>query len=443
MKIQLSEHFTYPKLLRFVFPSVVMMIFTSIYGVVDGLFISNFVGKTAFAAVNLIYPYLMLLGCLGFVVGTGGSALVSKTMGEGDSRRANQYFSMLVWVTAIAGIAVSAAGFLTLRPVSILLGAQGDMVDQCVLYGGIIMSAQTAFILQNAFQSFFVTAERPQLGLAVSVAAGVTNIVLDALLVGVFRWGLAGAAAATALSEVVGGVVPLVYFLCPNSTRLRLTKARVDVRALWRVLTNGSSELMTNVSMSLVNMLYNLQLVRLAGEDGIAAYGVIMYVNFVFAAIFLGYAVGSAPIISYHYGAEHHGELKNLLGKSLRLVAAAGAAMLVIAYTAAPALSGVFVGYDQGLREMTRRAIQLYAVSYLLAGFNIFASSFFTALNDGPVSAALAFLRTLVFQTSAVLLLPLVLELDGVWLAITVAEALALAVSVGFLVGKRKIYHYA
>ena len=443
MKIQLSEHFTYPKLLRFVFPSVVMMIFTSIYGVVDGLFISNFVGKTAFAAVNLIYPYLMLLGCLGFVVGTGGSALVSKTMGEGDSRRANQYFSMLVWVTAIAGIAVSAAGFLTLRPVSILLGAQGDMVDQCVLYGGIIMSAQTAFILQNAFQSFFVTAERPQLGLAVSVAAGVTNIVLDALLVGVFRWGLAGAAAATALSEVVGGVVPLVYFLCPNSTRLRLTKARVDVRALWRVLTNGSSELMTNVSMSLVNMLYNLQLVRLAGEDGVAAYGVIMYVNFVFAAIFLGYAVGSAPIISYHYGAEHHGELKNLLGKSLRLVAAAGAAMLVIAYTAAPALSGVFVGYDQGLREMTRRAIQLYAVSYLLAGFNIFASSFFTALNDGPVSAALAFLRTLVFQTSAVLLLPLVLELDGVWLAITVAEALALAVSVGFLVGKRKIYHYA
>ena len=443
MKIQLSEHFTYPKLLRFVFPSVVMMIFTSIYGVVDGLFISNFVGKTAFAAVNLIYPYLMLLGCLGFVVGTGGSALVSKTMGEGDSRRANQYFSMLVWVTAIAGIAVSAVGFLTLRPVSILLGAQGDMVDQCVLYGGIIMSAQTAFILQNAFQSFFVTAERPQLGLAVSVAAGVTNIVLDALLVGVFRWGLAGAAAATALSEVVGGVVPLIYFLCPNSTRLRLTKARVDVRALWRVLTNGSSELMTNVSMSLVNMLYNLQLVRLAGEDGIAAYGVIMYVNFVFAAIFLGYAVGSAPIISYHYGAEHHGELKNLLGKSLRLVAAAGAAMLVIAYTAAPALSGVFVGYDQGLREMTRRAIQLYAVSYLLAGFNIFASSFFTALNDGPVSAALAFLRTLVFQTSAVLLLPLVLELDGVWLAITVAEALALAVSVGFLVGKRKIYHYA
>ncbi len=443
MKIQLSEHFTYPKLLRFVFPSVVMMIFTSIYGVVDGLFISNFVGKTAFAAVNLIYPYLMLLGCLGFVVGTGGSALVSKTMGEGDSRRANQYFSMLVWVTAIAGIAVSAAGFLTLRPVSILLGAQGDMVDQCVLYGGIIMSAQTAFILQNAFQSFFVTAERPQLGLAVSVAAGVTNIVLDALLVGALRWGLAGAAAATALSEVVGGVVPLIYFLCPNSTRLRLTRARVDVRALWRVLTNGSSELMTNVSMSLVNMLYNLQLVRLAGEDGIAAYGVIMYVNFVFAAIFLGYAVGSAPITSYHYGAEHHGELKNLLGKSLRLVAAAGAAMLVIAYTAAPALSGVFVGYDQGLREMTRRAMQLYAVSYLLAGFNIFASSFFTALNDGPVSAALAFLRTLVFQTSAVLLLPLVLELDGVWLAITVAEALALAVSVGFLVGKRKIYHYA
>ena len=418
MKIQLSEHFTYPKLLRFVFPSVVMMIFTSIYGVVDGLFISNFVGKTAFAAVNLIYPYLMMLGCLGFVVGTGGSALVSKTMGEGDSRRANQYFSMLIWVTIAVGAAITALGLLTLRPVSVLLGAEGEMVDQCVFYGGIIMAAQTAFLLQVVFQSFFVTAERPQLGLA-------------------------GAAAATALSQVVGGVIPLVYFLCPNSTPLRLGRARVDWRALWRVILNGSSELMTNVSSSLVNMLYNLQLARLAGEDGIAAYGVIMYVNFVFAAIFLGYAVGSAPIISYHFGAENHGELKSLLRKSLLLVAGAGVAMLVIAFTAAPALSGVFVGYDRELREMTRWAIQLYAFSFLLAGFNIFASSFFTALNDGPVSAAIAFLRTLVFQTSAVLLLPLVLKLDGVWLAITVAEALALLVSAGFLAGKRKIYHYA
>lgn len=443
MKIQLSEHFTYRKLLRFVFPSVVMMIFTSIYGVVDGLFISNFVGKTAFAAVNLIYPYLMMLGCLGFVVGTGGSALVSKTMGEGDSRRANQYFSMLIWVTIAFGAAITALGFLTLRPVSVLLGAEGEMVDQCVFYGGIIMAAQTAFLLQVVFQSFFVTAERPQLGLAVSLAAGMTNMAMDALFVGAFRWGLAGAAAATALSQVVGGVIPLVYFLCPNSTPLRLGRARVDWRALWRVILNGSSELMTNVSSSLVNMLYNLQLARLAGEDGIAAYGVIMYVNFVFAAIFLGYAVGSAPIISYHFGAENHGELKSLLRKSLLLVAGAGVAMLVIAFTAAPALSGVFVGYDRELREMTRWAIQLYAFSFLLAGFNIFASSFFTALNDGPVSAAIAFLRTLVFQTSAVLLLPLVLKLDGVWLAITVAEALALLVSAGFLAGKRKIYHYA
>ena len=249
MKIQLSEHFTYPKLLRFVFPSVVMMIFTSIYGVVDGLFISNFVGKTAFAAVNLIYPYLMMLGCLGFVVGTGGSALVSKTMGEGDSRRANQYFSMLIWVTIAFGAAITALGFLTLRPVSVLLGAEGEMVDQCVFYGGIIMAAQTAFLLQVVFQSFFVTAERPQLGLAVSLAAGMTNMAMDALFVGAFRWGLAGAAAATALSQVVGGVIPLVYFLCPNSTPLRLGRARVDWRALWRVILNGSSELIDRKSV--------------------------------------------------------------------------------------------------------------------------------------------------------------------------------------------------
>ena len=442
MRIQLSEHFTYSKLLRFTFPSIVMMIFTSIYSVVDGLFVSNFVGKTPFAALNLVYPVIMILGTLGFMVGTGGSAIVAKTMGEGKPELANQYFSLLVAASAIGGAAISLAGVLLARPISLALGAEGEMLEYCVLYARIILAANPFFILQNVFQSFFVSAERPKLGLLVMVGAGLTNIVLDALLVAVFRFGLAGAAAATAVSQAVGGLAPVVYFLRRNSSLLRLVRPRFDGRVLLRTCANGSSELMSNISGSLVNILYNFQLIRLAGEDGVAAYGAIMYVSFIFAAVFIGYSIGSAPVVSYHYGAGHGSELHSLLVKSLLLTAGAGVAMAAAGAAVSGPLARLFVGYDRELCLLTVRGFRLYALSYLLCGFSIFGSAFFTALNNGLASAAISFLRTLVFQCASVLLLPLLLGVDGIWLAISVAEALALAVTAALLAANRRVYKY-
>ena len=442
MRIQLSEHFTYSKLLRFTFPSIAMMIFTSIYSVVDGLFVSNFVGKTPFAALNLVYPVIMILGTLGFMVGTGGSAIVAKTMGEGKPELANQYFSLLVAASAVGGAAISLAGVLLARPISLALGAEGEMLEYCVLYARIILAANPFFILQNVFQSFFVSAERPKLGLLVMVGAGLTNIVLDALLVAVFRFGLAGAAAATAVSQAVGGLAPVVYFLRRNSSLLRLVRPRFDGRVLLRTCANGSSELMSNISGSLVNILYNFQLIRLAGEDGVAAYGAIMYVSFIFAAVFIGYSIGSAPVVSYHSGAGHGGELHSLLVKSLLLTAGAGVAMAAAGAAVSGPLARLFVGYDRELCLLTVRGFRLYALSYLLCGFSIFGSAFFTALNNGLASAAISFLRTLVFQCASVLLLPLLLDVDGIWLAISVAEALALAVTAALLAANRRVYKY-
>ena len=442
MRIQLSEHFTYAKLLRFTFPSIVMMIFTSIYSVVDGVFVSNFAGKTPFAAVNLIMPLLIITGAPGFMVGTGGSAIVAKTMGQGKAELANRYFSFLVCAAAVGGAAVGWLGFAFARPTAIALGADGEMLEYCVLYARIILAANPFFILQNVFQSFLIAAEKPKLGLYITVGAGLTNIVLDAVMVGVFRWGVAGAALATILSQAVGGLTPVVYFLRKNSSLLRLVRPRFDGRVLWKTCSNGSSELMSNISGSVVAMLYNFQLLRLAGEDGVAAYGAIMYVNFIFAAIFIGYAIGSAPVISFHYGAEHSGELHSLLGKSTVINAAAGVVMTGAALALAGPMSKIFVGYDQELYELTVRGFRLYAISFLLCGLNIFGSSFFTALNNGLASAAISFLRTLVFQCASVLILPIFLDVDGIWLAISVAEAAALAVTAALLAVNQKVYRY-
>ncbi|MCF2652484.1 MATE family efflux transporter [Anaeromassilibacillus senegalensis] len=442
-RIQLSDHFTYGRLLRFTLPSIVMMIFTSIYSVVDGLFVSNFVGKTPFAAINLIMPILIVLGALGFMIGTGGSAIVAKTLGERDTERANHYFSMLVYVTVVGGVLLTALGELLLRPMCVLLGAKGEMLENCVLYGRIVLLALTAFMLQNVFQSFLITAEKARLGLIITVLSGVTNMVLDYVFIALLHWGLAGAALATALSQMVGGVTPFVYFLRENDSLLRLTKTRFDGRILLKTCTNGSSELMSNVSASVVTMLYNFQLMSLAGEDGIAAYGVVMYVNFIFAAIFVGYSIGTAPVIGYQYGAQNHAELKNLFRRSLVLMTLSGAGMALLAEALAQPLTQIFVGYDAGLYAMTLRGFRLYSVSFLITGINIFGSSFFTALNNGVVSAAISFLRTLVFQVVVVLVLPAIFGLDGIWFAITAAELLALAVTILFFVLKRKEYHYA
>ena len=442
MNIQISEHFTYKKLLRFTLPSIIMMVFTSIYGVIDGFFVSNFVGKTPFAAVNFIMPFLMILGAVGFMFGTGGSALISKTMGEGNRDKAKRLFSLFVYVTAISGIAIAVIGMIFIRPIASFLGAEGKMLEDCIIYGRIILIALPFYMLQYEFQSFFATAEKPQLGLGVTVAAGLTNIILDALFIAVFKWGLAGAAAATAISQTVGGIIPLIYFSRPNKSLLRLTKTKFDKKALIKACTNGSSELMTNISMSIVNMLYNAQLMKYAGENGIAAYGVVMYVNFIFQAIFMGYSVGSAPIVGFNYGSGNKKELKSILGKGIRIIVVGAFTMFVLGQVLARPLAQVFVGYDKELFDITVAGFMIFSCSFLFSGFPILGSSFFTALSDGLTSALISFLRTLVFQVTAVLILPVFFKLTGVWMSVVVAEFLAMIATIIFLVAKKKKYGY-
>ncbi len=442
MQIQLSDRFTYGKLFRFTLPSVVMMVFTSIYGVVDGFFVSNFVGKTPFAAVNFIFPFLMILGTVGFMFGAGGSALIARTMGEGDDHKAQRLFSLFVYVTAGCGVALGLIGFIFIRPIAAWLGAEGEMLENCVLYGRIILPVLPALMLQYEFQSFFITAEKPQLGLIVTVIAGVANMVLDALFTAVLPFGLAGAASATAISQALGGIIPLFYFGRRNSSRLRLSKTCFDGRALLKACTNGSSELMSNISMSIVSMLYNAQLIRYAGEDGIAAYGVLMYVSMIFMAIFIGYSTGVAPVVGYHFGADNRDELRSLYRKSTVIILASSAAMLGLAEVLARPLSTIFVGYDPVLFDITVSAFGIYSFSFLFSGIAIFGSAFFTALNDGLTSALISFLRTLVFQVAAVLIFPLIWGLDGIWLSIVAAEVMAAVVTLAFLIGKRKKFHY-
>ena len=442
-KIKLSDHFTAGRLFRFVLPSVAMMVFISIYGVVDGFFVSNFAGKTSFASINLIMPFVMILGGVGFMVGTGGTALVSQKLGEGDEKTAKRYFTMMIMLTVILGAVLTTFGLIFTENVAVFFGATPEMLGDCVLYGRIVISFTTAFMLQNVFQSFFVTAEKPKLGLGVIVIAGVTNMVLDFLLVGVFQIGLAGAAFATVTSECIGGLFPILYFARKNSSLLKLGRTHFNGKIFLRACGNGSSELMTNLSSSIVNSLYNIQLMNLAGENGVAAFGTIMYVNFIFIAIFLGYSIGSAPLVSYHYGADNHDELKNLFQKSLRLIGIWGLMLFILAQLIARPLAAIFVGYDADLFSMTQNGFRIYCIAYLINGFNIYGSSFFTALNNGLISAAISFLRTLVFQLAAVLLLPLLLGINGIWSAVAVAELLTLGLTVTFFVRNRKKYHYA
>ncbi len=442
-QIQLSDHFTYKKLFRFTFPSIIMMVFTSVYGVVDGLFVSNYVGKTAFASINLIMPFLMILGGLGFMVGTGGSALVAKTLGEGDGKKADRYFTMMILFTVILGIFATIFGFIFMPQIARLLKASDEMLSDCVLYGRIIISFNIAFMLQNVFQSFLITAEKPKLGLFITVAAGCTNIVLDALFIAGFGWGVAGAAIATGISQAVGGIIPLIYFMNKkNNSILHTTRTRLEFKPLLKACTNGSSELMSNISMSLVSMIYNFQLMRIIGENGVSAYGVLMYVQFIFVSISIGYSIGCAPIVGFHYGAGNTDELKNMLKKSVILMSFSGVVLTLAALLLSGMFARIFVGYDAELFELTKHAFRLFAYSFLLAGFNIFVSSFFTALSNGGVSAAISFLRTLVFQTSCVLVLPIFFGVDGIWWAISISEVFAAVISLVFLFAMRKKYNY-
>ena len=442
MNIQISEHFNYRKLIRFTIPTIAMMIFTSIYGVVDGIFVSNFVGSEAFAAVNLIMPVLMILGSIGFMIGTGGSALVSKTLGEGKEKKAKEIFSMLVVAVILAGATLALLGIIFIRPIARWLGADEMLLEYCVVYGRILLIGNVPFMLQNTFQSFLVVAERPQMGLKISVAAGVTNMILDFVFVYLLRWGVVGAGVATVTSQLVGSMIPLVYFLRKNPSPLQLVRFEFDKNALLKSCTNGSSEMMTNLSMSLVSMLYNFQLMKFAGADGVAAYGIIMYVSFIFVSVYIGYSIGAAPIVSYHYGAGNHEELKNLFQKSLVIVITASVMLTGTAEILAGQLAAIFVSYDPQLFAMTTLALRLYSISYLFSGINIFASAFFTALNDGMISALISFLRTLLFQVVMIFVLPAIFGLEGIWLAIVAAELMALAISAFCFKKFGKKYHY-
>ncbi len=442
MNIKLSDHFDYKRLLRYALPSIVMMVFTSIYGIVDGFFVSNYAGKTPFAAVNLIMPLLLILGCVGFMFGTGGGALIAKTMGERKPDKANEIFTLIITVSAACGVVLAVLGFFLLRPVAELMGASGELLEQSLIYGRIILLALPFYILQFEFQCLFATAEKPKLGLYVTVASGVANMVLDALLVAVIPLGVAGAAAATAISEFAGGVIPLIYFSRENTSRLRLVRFKFDGRSLLKTCGNGSSEFMSNVSMSLVSMLYNVQLMKYAGEDGVAAYGVLMYVSMIFQAIFIGYSVGTAPITGYNFGAQNKAELKNLLSRSLRIIAVCALCMFAAGQLLAEPLGKIFVSYDEQLLDMTVHAFGIFSFAFLFSGFSIFGSSFFTALNDGLTSALISFLRTLVFQLAAVLLFPLIWGLDGIWLSIVGAEVMSVIATALFLIGKRERYGY-
>lgn len=444
MRIQLSDHFSYGRLIKFTLPSIAMMIFTSIYSVVDGFFVSNFAGKTPFAAINLIMPALMILGTVGFMFGTGGTAIVAKTYGEGDKEKANSYFSLFVYFAFTIGVILAVLGIVFIRPIAIFLGASGELLENCVLYSRILLAAMPFFVLQIMFQSFFVAAEKPNLGLTVTISSGVTNMLLDAVLVILLpqQHKLAGAAVASAMSQVVGGTIPLFYFFRKNDSILRLGKTVFDSRAILKACANGSSEFMSNISMSLVGMLYNFQLLKYAGENGVAAYGVMMYVSMIFAAAFIGYSIGTAPIIGYHDGAKNYTELKGLLRQSLTMIAIFGIGMVLSAELLASPLANIFVGYDAALMKLTVSGFRIFGLSFAFMGFGIFASGFFTALNDGITSAIISFLRTLVFQSATIVLLPQIFGIDGVWISIVVAELMSVVLGAVFLIAKQKKYHY-
>lgn len=442
MKIQLSDHFTYKKLFRYTLPSIMMIIFTSIYSVVDGFFVSNFVGKTAFAAVNFIIPFLMILGSVGFMLGAGGSALIGKFLGQSNPQKANSVFSLLVYTTVVVGIVLAVVGIIIIRPVAVLLGAEGNMVDDCVIYGRIILAALPFYMLQMEFQSFFSTAEKPQLGLFVTLGAGLTNMILDALFVAMFRWGIVGAALATVLCQVVGGILPLFYFARNNSSLLKLGKTSIDFRALWQTTSNGFSEFLSNVSASIIGMLYNMQLMKYAGENGIATYGVLMYVSMIFFAIFLGYSVGSAPIVSYNYGAGNTDEMKNVFKKSMTIIASFSVIMFLSCLLLGKPMAEIFVGYDEELVKMTIKAFTIFSFSFLFCGISFFGSSFFTALNNGLVSAAISFMRTLVFQIVCIMILPLIFGINGIWFSIVASDMLATIAALIFIFALKKRYKY-
>lgn len=442
MNIQLSDHFTYKRIIRFTLPSIIMMIVTSIYSVIDGLFVSNIVGSNALSAINIVTPLFFIVGAFGFMLGTGGSAEVARTLGEGQREKANKYFSMIIYSVLIIGIVLGILGFIFMRPLSLMLGASEAIIEDCVSYGRILIAGSGIFMLQTTFQSFFIVAEKPNMGLIFSVASGITNIFLDYLFVYVMKMGIAGAAIATVCGYMVGGIIPFIYFLMPGIRTLKITKTKLYPKILLNSCINGSSEMMSNVSQSIVTILYNLQLMKIAGENGVAAITVIMYVNFIFIAIFIGFSIGTAPIISYNYGAENHKELRNVYKKAITIIGIVSVIMALIATSVATPAARIFIGSNEELAIMTSHGLRIFAISFLFSGVNIFGSSFFTALCNGKISALISFLRTLVLQSIMIIVLPKIFGINGVWFSVVIAELGSMLITTYFFISRRKQYHY-
>lgn len=440
LKIQLSDHFTYGRLLRFTLPTIAMTVFSSVYVIIDGFFVSNYAGATAFAAVNLIMPVLMILSSVGFMVGTGGSALVSMTLGQGDHKKANEIFSLLIFFVIALGGILDIFGYIFIEQIAIGLGATPEMLPLCVLYARISMISLIPYMLQNVFQSFMITAERPTLGLIITLIAGGANIALDTLLVGGLGMGVTGAATATVISEFLGGLLPLVYFLLPNKSLLRIGKTKLYFKAILKTCTNGSSEFMVYVASSIVNMLYNMQLLKYSGEPGVAAYGVLMYFLVVCDGLYMGYSLGVAPIMGYNHGADNRKELRGVFRKSLVFISIFAAGITILAEAGAPLFAGIFVGYDAELYELTVHAFRIYSISFILLGYNVFVSAFFTAMNNGLISAVVSFARALVFEVICIMVLPGIFGLNGIWSSVIVAEAGAFIVTIIFFLIFRKKY---
>lgn len=443
MSIQLSDHFNYSRLIKFTLPSVLMMIFTSIYGVVDGFFISNYVGKTAFASANLIIPFLQILGGTGAMLGVGGSALVAKTLGEGNIQKARKYFTMMIYLMVATGIFFSVVGIVFLKPVAYFFGATDTMINDVVTYGTVCLIFNTALQAQYTFQSFLVVAEKPKFALTVILVAGVSNMILDYVFIAIFKMGIAGAALATGLSQCVAGILPFLWFVSKrNNSALRFVKTNFELKPIILACGNGGSEMLTSVSGSITGILYNRQLMRYAGENGVAAYGVVMYAAFVFLGVFAGYSQGSSPVMGYHYGAGNHKEMKNVMKRSLIMLSVSAVVLTLIAFLFAKPIASIFVGYDAELLDMTVRAFRICAVPLLTMWFNIYASAFFTSLNNGAVSAAISAVRSLALPVICIITLPMLFKLDGVWYSLVLSEFLSVIVSIYFVIKNKKKYNY-
>lgn len=442
-QISISDKFTFGRLLRFAAPSIIMVIFTSLYGIVDGLFVSNFAGDDAFAAINLFMPLFYILGSAGFLLGSGGCAFIAKLFGEQREGEARRHFTGLTLLATGTGALFTCVITPFMPQIATLLGADENTHAYCVTYGYIMLGGLVPFLLQSYFQYFFAVADRPKTGLIITVAAGMTNVIGDFLLIFVFDLGVIGAAVATIVGAAVGGIIPLVYFLIKRDGRLFLSKPSFKPRDMGAVCVNGSSEMVTNISVSTVSVIYNLQLLKYIGDNsGVIAYGVIMYVSFIFIGCFLGFSVGTAPIIGYNYGAQNTDELKNVFKKSMLFYVIAAVVMTVLSEALATPLAYIFVGHDKKLLELSAHALRLFSFSFLISGFNIYASALFTALNNGVLSAVISISRTLVLQIGAVFIMPLIFDIDGIWSATIAAELLTFAVSAIIVLAQRKKYMY-